>query len=75
MASACRELRYRFQNLFVFQYHQEVEPTNNSAERSLRHVVIWKHRSFDTKSDYRSRFIETLLAVIETCRLQRRDVF
>lgn len=46
MSGACRELRNRFQNLFVFLYHQEVKLTHNSAKRLLRHVVIWKQRSF-----------------------------
>ena len=74
-AGTCRELWNGFDNLWVFQYHRAVEPTNNSAERSLRHAVIWKHLSFGTQSEAGSRFVETFLTVIETCRQQSRDTF
>ena len=48
---------------------------NNAAERSLRHAVISRKLSFGTQSARGSRFVETLLSVIETCRQQRRNVF
>lgn len=74
-AATCRELHNRFENLWVFQYHDNVEPTNNIAERSLRHAVIWKQLSFGTQSDAGSRFVETMLTIIETCRQQKRNLF
>jgi transposase len=37
--------------------------------------VIWRKLSFGTQSAAGSRFVETLLSVIETCRQQSRDVF
>ena len=55
--------------------HEDVEPTNNASERSLRHAVIWRKLSFGTQSSAGSRFVETLLSVIETCRQQKRNVF
>ncbi|HEY7315585.1 MAG TPA: transposase [Gemmataceae bacterium] len=54
---------------------QEVEPTNNASERALRHAVIWRKLSFGTQSAGGSRFVETMLTVIETCRQQSRNVF
>jgi transposase len=51
-----------------------VEPTNNAAERSLRQAVIWRKLSFGTQSAGGSRFVETLLSVVETCRQQQRSV-
>lgn len=51
-----------------------MEPTNNAAERALRHAVIWRKLSFGTQSDGGSRFVERLLSVIETCRQQDRAV-
>jgi hypothetical protein len=54
---------------------QEVEPTNNASERALRHAVIWRKLSFGTQSAGGSRFVETMLTMIETCRQQSRDVF
>ncbi|NLF70852.1 MAG: transposase [Candidatus Anammoximicrobium sp.] len=52
-----------------------VEPTNNTAERVLRHAVIWRKLSFGTQSARGSRFVERMLTTIETCRLQKRSVF
>ena len=71
----CRELYEHRQRLWTFLYHEGVEPTNNAGERSLRHAVIWRKLSFGTQSVRGSRFVETMLTVIETCRQQRRNAF
>jgi transposase len=71
----CRELHEHRQWLWMFLRHDGVEPTNNAGERSLRHAVIWRKLSFGTQSASGSRFVETMLTVIETCRQQRRNVF
>ncbi len=74
-AGMCRHIFERFDSLWTFLDHEHVEPTNNASERALRHAVIWRKLSFGTQSDSGSRFVETLLSVIETCRQQHRDVF
>lgn len=61
--------------LWTFVDVAGVEPTNNASERALRHAVIWRKLSFGTQSAAGSRFVETLLTVIETCRQQSRNVF
>jgi transposase len=61
--------------LWTFLNHEDVEPTNNAAERALRHAVIWRKLSFGTQSESGSRFVETMLSVIETRRQQNRDPF
>jgi transposase len=71
----CRELYEHRSWLWTFLRHEEVEPTNNAGERSLRHAVIWRKLSFGTQSAAGSRFVETMLTVVETCRQQRRNVF
>jgi transposase len=71
----CRELYEHRQWLWTFLRHKGVEPTNNAGERSLRHAVIWRKLSFGTQSASGSRFVETMLTVIETCRQQGRNVF
>lgn len=72
---SCKELwKYR-ERLWTFVDVEGVEPTNNAAERSLRHAVIWRKLSFGTKSASGSRFVERMLTVIETCRMQKKDVF
>jgi transposase len=71
----CRELHDHRDWLWAFLDHDGVEPTNNASERALRHAVIWRKLSFGTQSERGSRFVETMLSVIETCRQQKRDVF
>jgi len=74
-AGMCRHIFDRFDALWTFLDHEDVEPTNNASERALRHAVIWRKLSFGTQSASGSRFVETLLSVIETCRQQHRNVF
>lgn len=71
----CRELHQHREWLWTFVEVAGIEPTNNAAERSLRHAVIWRKLSFGTQSAGGSRFAETLLTTIETCRRQSRDVY
>jgi transposase len=71
----CKELYDYRERLWLFVEVAGVEPTNNAAERSLRHAVIWRKLSFGTQSAAGSRFVERMLTVIETCRLQNRNVF
>jgi transposase len=73
-AATCKELLRRYDALWTFRHHVEVQPTNNVAERAVRHAVIWRKLSFGTKSAAGSRFVERLLTVIETCRQQDRNV-
>ena len=51
-----------------------VEPTNNAAERALRHAMIWRRISGGTDSEVGSRFVERLLTVVATCRQRGLDV-
>ena len=61
--------------LWTFLEVEGVEPTNNVSERALRHAVIWRKLSFGTQSAAGSRFVETMLTTIESCRQQNRSVF
>ena len=69
------ELWERREHLWTFVDGEGVEPTNNAAERALRHAVIWRKLSFGTQSAAGSRFVERMLTVIETCRRQNRNAF
>ena len=71
----CEELYDHREWLWTFVDREGVEPTNNTAERALRHAVIWRKLSFGTQSAAGSRFVERMLTTIETCRLQKRNVF
>jgi transposase len=71
----CKELVEHFKHLWTFLTVGGVEPTNNAAERALRHAVIWRKLSFGTQSAAGSRFVERMLTVIETCRRAGRNAF
>lgn len=73
-SSLCTNLFNRWDQLWMFLTHAGVQPTNNRAEQVLRHAVIWRKLSFGTQSAAGSRFVETLLTIIETCRQQQRDL-
>lgn len=75
LRGTCRELYEHRQWLWTFLRQEGVEPTNNAGERALRHAVIWRKLSFGTQSAKGSRFVETMLTVIETCRQQGRNTF
>jgi len=71
----CRRLLALEPALWTFATHAEVEPTNNAAERALRHAVIWRRTSHGTQSAGGSRFVERILTVLATCRQQDRAPF
>jgi len=75
LVGMCRELYEHRDWLWTFVRCEGVEPTNNAGERALRHAVIWRKLSFGTQSAAGSRFVETMLTVIETCRQQHRNAF
>ena len=60
--------------LWRFVRHAGVEPTNNVAERAVRHGVLWRKTSGGTDGVAGSRFVERILSVVATCRQQGRNV-
>lgn len=73
-ATTCAELLRLWDCLWTFTRVEGVEPTNNAAERALRHAVIWRRISGGTDSEVGSRFVERMMSAVATCRQQRRDV-
>jgi transposase len=71
----CGPLYERREWLWTFVDVAGVEPTNNASERALRPAVIWRKLSFGTQSASGSRFVETILTVVETCHRQQRNSF
>jgi transposase len=59
--------------LWTFVRQEGIEPTNNTAERSLRRAVIWRRRSFGTQSEAGTLFVERVLTAVITLRQQKRD--
>lgn len=60
--------------LWTFVRIEGVAPTNNEAERDLRHAVILRKLTYGTQSARGSRFVERILSVVETLRKQDRGV-
>jgi transposase len=73
-AGTCLELLAIEPALWTFARVEGVEPTNNAAERALRHAVLWRKASFGTASEAGSRFVGNILSVVATCRQQGHDV-
>jgi transposase len=73
-AATCRSLLEGEEHLWTFLRVRGIEPTNNAAERALRHAVLWRKSSGGTVSEWGSRFAERVLSVAATCRQQGRNV-
>src|SRR3954447_20217161 len=73
-AATCRNLLEGEEHLWTFLRVRGIEPTNNAAERALRHAVLWRKSSGGTASEWGSRFVERVLSVVDTCRQQGRNV-
>ena len=73
-AAVCRELWAVEAAMWTFVEHEGIEPTNNLAERMLRPAVLWRKGSFGCQSETGCRFVERMLTVVQTLRLQRRSV-
>ena len=72
----CRKILRHKECLWTFAWFEGVEPTNNEAERALRHAVIWRRTSFGSGGENGSghRFVERILTVIATLKQHGRGV-
>jgi hypothetical protein len=68
-----REILADWEAVIAFVAEPLLSPTNNDAERALRHAVIARRISFGTRSDEGSRFYAAGLSVIDTCRKRGVD--
>ncbi len=55
--------------LFVFLYRTDVEPTNNVAERALRHSVVHRKVTGGFRSQWGTKTYAALASVIDTAEL------
>ena len=61
--------------LWEFLDEEGVEPTNNRAERALRFGVLWRKRSKGTQSEKGDRWVERILSLKHTCRMNNLSTF
>jgi transposase len=68
-----RKLLKHFDYLFVFIYHEGVEPTNNISEQGIRSAVQWRKLCFGNRSDAGAVLTSRLLTATRTCWLYKRS--
>ncbi len=74
VATFCENLLALEPALWTFVTTEGVEPTNNFMERLVRRAVLWRKRSFGCWSEAGCRFVERILTVVQTRRLQGKKV-
>jgi len=70
-----RRLELEMEHLWLFLQEPGVAPTNNHAERMLRFAVLWRKRSLGTASEHGNNWVERILSLRQTCRIQGRRTF
>ena len=73
LRALAREILNDWDAVVAFVNHPELPPTNNEAERALRHAVIARRLGYGTRTSEGSLAYSSLLSVIETCRLRNID--
>jgi transposase len=73
-AGMARDLLRQWPSLWTFARRAGVEPTNNAAERAVRPAVLWRKQSFGNQGESGRAFVERLLTVVGSLRLQGRNV-
>jgi transposase len=74
LGGKCRDILKQKKYLWTFVEDQDVEPTNNFAERIVRQGVLWRKTSFGTQSERGARYVERILTACATCHLQGRSI-
>lgn len=73
-AAFCANLLAVEAALWTFVRAEGIEPTNNHMERLLRPGVLWRKNAFGCHSEGGCRFVERIMTVVQTLRLQKRPV-
>ena len=73
LRALAREILADWDAVVAFVKNPDLPPTNNDAERVLRHAVISRGISFGTRTSEGSRAYAALLSVIETCHRRGAD--
>jgi transposase len=71
--NTCKHILKFKDALWSFVEIEGVEPTNNLAEQLIRFYVLWRKSSFGTQSERGNLFVERMMTVTTTCKLQKRN--
>jgi len=74
LSGSCADILAHRDALWTFVTHDDVEPTNNHAERELRDFVLWRKGSFGSQSERGERFAERVMTAVRTARKQGNNV-
>jgi transposase len=74
LSGSCADMLEHKAALWTFVANEDVEPTNNHAEREIRAFVLWRKRSYGAQSDRGNLFAERVMTVAHTARKQTRNV-
>jgi len=74
VSGSCTDILKHREALWTFAYVRGVEPTNNHAEQLVRAFVLWRKKTFGSRSERGDRFAERVMTVVETCRKRERHV-
>jgi len=74
LSKLCESLLDDFEKLWMFTRIAGMDPTNNMAERDLRKLVIWRRKSYGTRSERGKKFVERITTVAQTIRKRAENV-
>ncbi|MEI8364962.1 MAG: IS66 family transposase [Parachlamydiaceae bacterium] len=74
LAKFCENILDVSENLWMFAKSTDIEPTNNLAERDLRKLVLWRKKSYGTRSDRGQRFVERISSIAATLRRKSMNI-
>lgn len=74
LAKLCEKLSDESEHIWAFITTKGMDPTNNLAERDLRKLVLWRKKSYGTRSVRGKRFVERITTVVETLKKQGKGV-
>jgi transposase len=75
VSGSCADILEHKQALWTFVTRDDVEPTNNHAEREIRAFVLWRKRCYGAQSERGHVFAERVMTVAHTARKQNKSVF
>ena len=73
LSGLCERLSDNFERLWTFQSIEGMDPTNNMAERDLRKLVLWRKKSYGTRSKRGQKFVERITSVVETLKKNHKS--
>jgi hypothetical protein len=74
LSRLCETVLDIWPTLWNFTERPGAEATNNRAERAIRHAVLWRKTGLGTQTDAGERYVERILSIRETCRLNQQPL-